>query len=192
MTLRSAPRFISDFQFGNRVVEWEDAGSRHCAFVEAESREREAGALQGLGARPVSFAFRDLKVAARSREAGLLYLGETEKRVNRAALLELLVHGLRYVFPPQRGGLTRGLPTGASVAPLSASFSVETEPPPVWPYAEGETRGLSFSPLYKGAPQAALLDQELYKLLALCDAIRGGRTRERNLASGMLKEALTP
>jgi hypothetical protein len=131
------------------------------------------------------------KSLQRSKEAGLLYLSGAEKRVNRTALLELLVHGLRYVFPPQRGGLTRGLPTGASVAPLSASFAAETEPPPVWPYVEGKTRGLSFSPLYKGAPQAALLDQELYKLLALCDAIRGGRTRERNLASGMLKEALT-
>ena len=131
------------------------------------------------------------KSLQRSREAGLLYVGEAEKRVNRAALLELLVHGLRYVFPPQRGGLTRGIPTGASVAPLSAAFHAETEPPSVWPYVEGDTRGLSFSPLYKGAPQAALLDHELYKLLALCDAIRGGRTRERNLASGMLKEALT-
>jgi hypothetical protein len=77
------------------------------------------------------------------------------------------------------------------VAPLSASFANETEPPPVWPHAEGETRGLSFSPLYKGAPQAALLDEDLYKLLALCDAIRGGGTRERNLAGGMLEEALT-
>ena len=131
------------------------------------------------------------KSLQRSREAGLLYVGGPEKRVNRAALLELLVHGLRYVFPPQRGGLTRGVPTGTSVAPLNASFPTETEPPPVWPYAEGETRGLSFSPLYKGAPQAALLDEDLYKLLALCDAIRGGRTRERNLASGMLEEALT-
>jgi len=131
------------------------------------------------------------KSLQRSRDAGLLYLSGAEKRVNRAALLELLVHGLRYVFPPQRGGLTRGIPTGASVAPLSASFSPETEPPSVWPYVEGQTRGLSFSPLYKGAPQASLVDAELYKLLALCDAIRGGRTRERNIASGMLKEVLT-
>jgi hypothetical protein len=132
------------------------------------------------------------KSLQRSREAGLVYIAEKEKRVNRAALLELLVHGLRYVFPPQRGGLTRGIPTGASADSLSASFSPETEPPSVWPYVEGHTRGLSFSPLYQGAPQAALRDPELYKMLALCDAIRGGRTRERTVASGMLKEALTP
>lgn len=131
------------------------------------------------------------KSLQRSREAGLIYLSDTDKRVNRIALLELLLHGMRYVFPPQKGGLTRGVPTGASVEPLNSSFSPETEPPPVWPYAEGKTRGLSFSPLYKGAPQAALLDEELYKLLALCDAIRDGRARERNLASGLLKEALS-
>jgi hypothetical protein len=131
------------------------------------------------------------KSLQRSREAGLLYLAGTEKRVNRSALLELLVHGIRYVFPPQRGGMTRGIPTGASAEPLTSSFAAETEPPSVWPYSEGWIRGLSFSPLYKGAPQATILDRELYKLLALCDAVRGGRTRERVLASALLKDALT-
>ena len=131
------------------------------------------------------------KSLQRSREAGLIYLSNTDKRVNRPALLELLLHGMRYVFPPKKGGLTRGLPTGASVEPLNFSFAPETEPPPVWPYAEGTTRGLSFSPLYKGAPRAALLDKEFYKLLALCDAIRDGRARERNLASEMLRGALS-
>ena len=131
------------------------------------------------------------KSLQRSREAGLIYLDGAVKRVNRPALLELLLHGMRYIFPPRKGGLTRGIPTGASVEPLRSSFLAETEPPPVWPYAEGTTRGLSFSPLYKGAPQAALLDRELYKLLALCDAIRDGRARERNLAAELLKEALS-
>lgn len=131
------------------------------------------------------------KSLKRSRDAGLIYLSATEKRVNRTGLLELLLHGMRYVFPPNKGGLVRGVPTGVSVEPLSASFPPGTEPPPVWPHAEGTVRGLSLSPLYKGAAQAALQDQELYKLLALCDAIRDGRTRERNLASTLLKEALS-
>jgi len=30
----------------------------------------------------------------------------------RAALLEFLVHGVKYAFPPERGELTRGVPTG--------------------------------------------------------------------------------
>lgn len=42
--------------------------------------------------------------------------------------------------------------------------------------------GLSFSPRYKAAPFAAKLDPELYELLVLVDAIRAGKTRERNYA----------
>jgi hypothetical protein len=126
----------------------------------------------------------------RCREAGLLYWTDLEKRVNRPALLELLSHGLRYVFPPEKGGLTRGIPTATAVEPLKAYFPANTEPPPVWPYAEGTVRGFSFSPLYRSVPQAALLDKELYKLLALCDAIRDGRARERTLAIHLLEKAL--
>jgi hypothetical protein len=130
------------------------------------------------------------KSLRRCRDSGLLYWSDLEKRVNRPALLELLSHGLRYVFPPEKGGLTRGIPTAAATEPLIAYFPANTEPPPVWPYAEGTVRGFSFSPLYKGAPQAALLDNELYKLLALCDAIRDGRARERALAIDLIKKAL--
>jgi hypothetical protein len=45
---------------------------------------------------------------------------------------------------------------------------------------------MSLAPLYKGAPKAALLDPKFYGVLALCDAIRSGRTRERNLAVQLL------
>ena len=66
----------------------------------------------------------------------------------------------------------------------------ETDPPTVWPYVEGTVRVLSFSPLYAGAPRAALHDADLYAVLTFCDAIRGGRARERNLATDLLKKAL--
>lgn len=59
--------------------------------------------------------------------------------------------------------------------------------PPVWPHPEGEVRGYEFSPLYKSVPSAALKDKELYALLAIIDAIRDGRARERELA---IKELL--
>jgi hypothetical protein len=42
------------------------------------------------------------------------------------------------------------------------------------------------TPLYKGAPKAALQDPKFYSVLALRDAIRGGRTREQNLAIELL------
>jgi hypothetical protein len=126
----------------------------------------------------------------RCKDSGLLYWSDLEKRVNRSALLDFLAYGMRHVFPPKKGGLVRGVPTAAATEPLKSHFLDDGEPPPVWPYPEGTVRGLSFSPLYRCAPRAALLDSRLYELLALCDAIRGGRTRERVLAVDLLRKAL--
>jgi hypothetical protein len=49
-------------------------------------------------------------------------------------------------------------------------------------------RGISLAPLYKGAPKAALQDPKFYSVLSLCDAIRSGRARERNLAVELWKK----
>jgi len=102
-------------------------------------------------------------------------------------LLEFLITGIQYVFVPERSGLNRGMPTAHAAEPLLSHFMPNNEPPPVWPDPEGEVRGESFSPLYKSAPYAAKRDSELYQLLALVDAIRGGRARERELAKKELK-----
>jgi hypothetical protein len=103
------------------------------------------------------------------------------------ALLEFLVHGIRYVFVPERGAMTRGMPTGYAAPPLANSIVADGEPPPVWPDPEGPIRGLGFSPLHKSAPAAAREDETFYELLALTDALRAGRARERQLASELLK-----
>lgn len=105
-------------------------------------------------------------------------------------LEEFLLHGLQYAFIPERGPLNRGMPTTYAAAPLDAHFVGVNEPPPVWPDPEGEVRGESFSPLYKSAPFAAKNDPKLYELLALVDAIRGGRAREREIAKRELKALL--
>lgn len=97
-------------------------------------------------------------------------------------LEEFLVHGLRYAFVAEIGRLSRGMPTSYAAPPLAKHFAESAEPPPVWPDPEGTVRGVAFSPLYKLAPQAARRDPALYELLALVDAIRGGRARERSLA----------
>ncbi len=44
--------------------------------------------------------------------------------------------------------------------------------------------------LAQGAPAAAARDPKLYECLALVDAIRAGRTRDRKLAMSMLAERL--
>lgn len=110
---------------------------------------------------------------------------------NLRNLEEFLVHGLQYVFVPERGEMTRGMPTSHAAPPLSRHFASSSEPPPVWPDPHGEVRGTSFSPLYKLAPTSARNDAKLYELLVLVDALRGGRARERELAVGELKKRLT-
>jgi DNA-binding transcriptional regulator YhcF (GntR family) len=42
------------------------------------------------------------KALRRCVDAGLLYIADGEKRVNRPALMEFLAHGLRYVWSARR------------------------------------------------------------------------------------------
>jgi hypothetical protein len=123
----------------------------------------------------------------RSKFAGLL---NHDRRVNRAALLEFLIHGVKYAFPAKPGKLTRGMPTAHGAPPLAALIDSGGELPPVWPDPEGEARGESFEPLYRSVPKAARRDSRLYEILCLVDAIRGGRARERALAEQLLRERL--
>jgi hypothetical protein len=127
----------------------------------------------------------------RAVAAGLMSdVASTSGRPVRAALLEFLVHGVKYAYPPERGELTRGVATGYAAPPLNKVIVGSSDPPPVWPYAEGNVRGYAFTPLYPSVPQAALRDSNLYELLALVDAIRDGRARERNLAAKELESRL--
>jgi hypothetical protein len=100
----------------------------------------------------------------------------------KKALEEFIVHGIQYAFPPLRGDITRGMPTAYAAPPLSRYFQLGEELPPVWPDPLGRARGYEFSPLYKSAAKAASLDSMLYELLALIDAIRDGRAREKEIA----------
>ena len=108
----------------------------------------------------------------------------------RNALIEFLVHGVKYAFPPVRGELTRGIPTAYAAPPLSKRIVQSKEPPPVWPDKDSKVRGYSFAPLYKTVPQAARKDQELYELLALLDAVRDGRAREKKMAEKELTKRI--
>lgn len=106
------------------------------------------------------------------------------------AVEEFLLHGVKYSFPALRGEATRGTPTGYAAPPLSAAIAAGMDLPPVWPNAEGAVRGLTLEPLHKAAPKAARRDPLLYELLALIDALRDGRARERQLAERELTARL--
>ncbi len=116
---------------------------------------------------------------------------ETRRMPVRKNLEEFLVHGVKYAYPPQHGALTRGIPTSYAAYPLNEKLAIgKKDVPPVWPHPEGDVRGYEFSPLYKSAPSAALKDKDLYALLAILDAIRDGRARERDLAIKELQSRL--
>lgn len=106
------------------------------------------------------------------------------------AVEEFLLHGVKYAFPAVRGEATRGTPTAYAAPPLSAQFAAGGDLPPVWPDAEGTVRGLTLEPLHKAASAAARKDPVLYELLALVDALRDGRVRERQMAGRALTARL--
>jgi hypothetical protein len=110
-----------------------------------------------------------------------------QERINVTGVVEFLVHGLKYVFPPHRGGMTRGIATSYAAAPLNRFIARGEEPIPVWPFAEGNERGVELEPLYRTVPFAALRDPALYELLAIADALREGRARERKIAEEQLR-----
>lgn len=129
--------------------------------------------------------------AATKRAAAAGLMEASTRRLNRTALMELIEHGLKYVFAPERGGITRGIPTAHGASPLKEHLAAEpNDILPVWPSPKGTVRGESLSPLYKSAPAAAARDPKLYECLALVDAIRAGRARDRKLAMSMLAERL--
>ena len=74
---------------------------------------------------------------ARSVLAGL-YEPAT-RTVNRHALVELLTHGLRYVFPATLRPVVRGVTTAFSAPVLAAH--IQSREALVWPYPHGTVRG---------------------------------------------------
>ena len=118
----------------------------------------------------------------RSVIAGLI--APDKKHLMKLALLEFLEHGLRYVYPQQAGALVRGMPTAYSAPPLD-QFIASVEPY-VWPYAEGKVRGQAIEPLHPKVPESCLKDPLFYRLMALCDALRVGKAREKKLVIGEL------
>jgi len=130
----------------------------------------------------------------RASAAGLLTAGngrQSKPRPVRRALLEFIKHGVRYAFYPVVGETTRGMPTAHSAPPLVDKIASEGEPPLVWPDAKGATRGQGMQPLYPTVPDAVRDQPELHELLALVDAIRMGRARERALAIEELNARLS-
>ena len=111
-----------------------------------------------------------------------------KKGLMKLALIDFLEHGLCYVYPQRPGALVRGIRTSHSAPPLNEV--IVSQEHYVWPYSEGDTRGQAIEPLHPKVPEASLKDPDFYMLMALCDAMRVGRVREKNIALEELKRRI--
>jgi hypothetical protein len=123
---------------------------------------------------------------ARSAYSRLLF--EKGRKVARAPFVDFLQYGIALIFPQQPGSVVRGVPTAHSAAPLSSL--IQSEEQYVWPYAKGNVRGHAIQPLYNSVLPTIEKDTELYEMLALVDALRVGKAREKNLAMDLLKKKI--
>ena len=139
-----------------------------------------ANALQ-LSETEISFAME------RNRLAGLVNPDKT--KVNKLALREFLIYGLKYVFPPQPGYSSRGIATAHSAPPIKQHIAEGNEFY-VWSYYKGTKRGNTIVPLYDKIPKIVENEPELYELLVIIDTLRIGKKREIEIAINELDKRL--
>jgi hypothetical protein len=107
---------------------------------------------------------------------------EFTRSVIASALLEFLVHGIKYAFPAEIGPPARGIATSHSAPVLYDDVVQSGLDSYVWAFSKGAHKGVSVMPLSKNVPLAVQKDPLLYDFLALIDAIRIGKARERDEA----------
>ena len=153
------------------------------ALEDSFSSYAELGQALGLSASEVHAAVRRL--------ADARLVDPDTKQVKREALRNFLVHGVPYAFPAIPKEVTRGMPTAWAAPAMSEKISSTDQIPPVWPDPQGQVQGAAVQPLYASVPGAARRDPELYRILALVDALRIGRARERALAEKEISQQLS-
>lgn len=106
-------------------------------------------------------------------------------------LAEFALHGAKYAFPAVLLPLAVGVPTSHS-APAFADVFAPGSTDFVWPHPNGSVRGVGVEPLHPAVPYAAMQDVKLYEMLALFDALRVGKARERGMALERLQALIDP
>ena len=127
----------------------------------------------------------------RPRRSRSAHVSDNPARPHDRLLAEFVIHGARFVFVPERTTMTVGVPTSHS-APAFAGVFAPGSDDYVWPHPNGKVRGLGIEPLHPCVPFAASQDAKLYEMLALFDALRVGRARERGMARDRLQAILHP
>lgn len=133
------------------------------------------------------------RVHTKSRRATAASVSSADNpvRVNSRNLAEFAVHGAKYAFIGKRLPVAVGVPTSHS-APAFAGVFAPGSDDWVWPHPNGSVRGQGLEPLHPSVPFAAAQDAQLYEMLALFDALRVGRARERGMALKRLPMLIYP
>jgi biotin operon repressor len=126
----------------------------------------------------------------RLRELDLVKDGPAHgRRVNKLLLRDCLENAARWIAPASVGDFELGLPTAHATESFARKLRGD-EDPVVMPLPHGPLRGRAVTPIHALAPAAAARDPKLYRLLAIVDALRIGRARDRQLAVAELRARL--
>ena len=123
---------------------------------------------------------------SRSVYAGLI--GADRRSVHLKEVEGFIRHGLKYVFPIKPGAILTGKGTAHS-APTLRLDNLPLEHY-VWPDPEGRQKGMLIMPLFPGAVYASGKDHKLYEMLALCDVMRLGTSKEMDVAARVLNNLI--
>jgi hypothetical protein len=180
---------ISYLQIGNTVIAKSQDVVVALALVALNREHKERLQYERLANVLAMSGSEAFKATRRLVSAGLVDAGGW--RPLSEPLCNYIVFGVPHAFPGKLGEPTRGVPTAWAAPALTGALPQGSDLPPVWPWTEGKTRGHSIVPLFRSVPQAVKNLPALYELLALVDALRIGRARDREIARGMLKKLLT-
>jgi hypothetical protein len=94
---------------------------------------------------------------------------------------------VKYHFPAEINIATRGMPAVYSTPHLKKL--ILSEDSYVWPYINGNTKGLALTPIYKTLPHALdrSPDEDFYNIISALDLIRLGGKRENKIAKELLE-----
>ncbi|MFO1263765.1 MAG: hypothetical protein U1E84_10575 [Rhodoferax sp.] len=152
----------------------------------------EAGSNAALGVQEALGIYRvTRKRVRRSASPDSEAVADNAVRPHSHNLAEFALHGAKYAFPAEKLPLVIGVPTSHS-APAFAGVFAPGSTDFVWPHPNGSVRGVGVEPLHPSVPFAAMQDAKLYELLALFDALRVGKARERGMALERLQALIDP
>ena len=149
----------------------------------AKSNIRDIADSIGVSAGEVS------KGGKRLLQARLLVERDGTLHAETGALYEWLGFGIRYAYPQEIISYGRGMATSWN-CPILKSEMIPPSPGVVWAVPGGKQEGAIISPIHASVTKVASVDSGLYQVLALVEAIRGGKPRELAIARDLLKRML--